>query len=443
MTIADRVAASPENARAALAAEWERRAPQTASEVLEFYRTSELLGADLEAFHTDPMRQKWTEALIHVATRDAKANLVIDIGCGAGHDLRALRAAGVPMVRGVEPNDKLSIRLGLDNFRVHTCIENADIESADLISCFDVLEHIPDPESFLDQIASRAKLNAVLMETCATFDCGTPLHLRENRGWRTGRALERRGWEKIAEDGRLRVWQRMATENRVSTSLIVCTFRSVSMQTHRSILQLLTKDRMNTRGWREQYGGEAGINRARSIRASQWWADTADDVFLMLDDDIIFEPEDAERLVDLCRDGHDIIAAAYPVRDGGHLAVRVLDGASLDISFGPGAEPVEMRHVSTGFFAVHRRVLDALIPTLPLCHGNQPWAFWPLFDYRVVADEGAGGWNYLSEDYNFCELARDLGFKVWLDTQTKLKHLGVMPISYANMKAISEAIGRA
>lgn len=443
MTVADQKAASSEQARAALAAEWLERAPKTSSEVLDFYRTTENLEADLDAFHESPDRQMWTKNLVHIAgSTDAK--LVIDIGSGAGHDLRALREAHPNLkIWGVEPNRALRAKsyevvLSVPGSGICDTVGRAPIEQADLISCFDVLEHVPDPEQFLGSIASRAKINSVILETCATFDCGTPLHLRENRGWEPGRVLERHGWEKIAGEGRMHVWQRMATQNRVSTSLIVCTFRSVSMPTHRSIVQLLTKDRQNERGWREQDGSEAGINRARSIRASKWWSNTADDVFLMLDDDIVFEPEHAEHIVDLCRNGHDVIAAAYPVRDGGHLALRTLEGQN-EIQFGPGQLPKEMLYVSTGFFAVHRRVLDALIPTLPLCHANQPWSFWPLFDFKAIPDENAGGYTYLSEDWYFCHMARELGFKVWLDVSIKLKHMGQVPVSVDNMKTVMKA----
>lgn len=439
---APRVAVSPEQARAALAAEWEARGPCTPSEVLDFYTHTEGLEADLEAFHADPERQAWTRAIVHVAG-EIQAKVAIDIGCGAGHDLRALRAAGVAEVQGVEPNVQLRAHLNRELFSCSEDVAHVPIEQADLLVCIDVLEHIPDPEAFLGSIAQRARIGATLVETCATFDVGTPLHLPANRGWRTGRVLERYGWEKIAEESRMRVWQRMATQNRVSTSLILCTARSVSLPTHRSILNLMRSDPENARGWRPTDAAESGLLRARNIAAARWWADTADDVFLMVDDDIAFEPEHAERLVDRCRNGHDIVAAAYPVRDGAHLAVRALDGSSTDISFGPGMPPREMRHMSTGFFAVHRRVLDALIPTVPLCHANQTWAFWPVFDFRIVEDEGAGGWNWLSEDYYFCERARQAGFKVWLDPTIKLRHMGMVPISVQNMAAMSEVIKHA
>lgn len=425
-----------EKARRTLADEWNQQNPQTPAEILEFYRNTPNLGEDLEVFHDDPTRQTWTRALLHVA-RQGEAKTAIDIGCGAGHDIKALAETGVEVV-GVEPNDLLRDQLVHDGYNVLSDITEAPIELADVLSCFDVLEHVPDPEAFLGYIASRAQIGAVLLETCATFDCGTPLHLPQNRGWRTGRCMERHGWDKIAEEGRIRVWQRKALENRVSTAIIPVSFRSITMPTHRSVVALLTVNPLNPLGWREFTASEAGLLRARNIAASRWYTDTADDVFLMIDEDITFTPDEADRLVTRCREGCDIIAAAYPVRDGSNLAIRTFGAAS--VMFGQGEKPFQVRQAGTGFMAVHRKVLDKLIPTLPLIHGNQPWSYWPIFSFRVVPDEAAGGFNELTEDYNLCELARDLGFGVWVDPSIKLDHYGVVPISISNMTRIKEAI---
>lgn len=426
-----------QSARAALAAEWKAKEPQSPSEVLRFYKESAHLEADLDAFHTDPSRKLWTVNLVHVA-KQMEAKITVDIGSGAGHDLTALREAIPDLeIYGVEPNDELR-EMSRGYARMAADVETAPIETADLISCFDVLEHVVDPESFISSIARRARVGAVLMETCATFDTGTPLHLRENRGWKPGRALEAAGWVKRGGLDRMRVWQRLSAEPILHTALLICAFRAISLPTVQCILQLLD-DPINPSGWRVSLNGEAGINRSRSIMASRWWAETSDDVFLMLDDDIMFTPEDAEQIVALCRNGHDIICAAYPVRDGGHVAIR---GVGRRFEFGPGLPPVEIRYAATGFIAVHRRVLDALIPTLPLCHGNQPWAFWPLFDFKAVEDEASGGHNYLSEDWNFCDMALKLGFKVWLDPSIQLQHLGQVPISVSNMEAVHALFGQ-
>jgi hypothetical protein len=247
--------------------------------------------------------------------------------------------------------------------------------------------------------------------------------------------LHRFGWEKINEAGQVRVWRRVLTHQRTMASLMVFAFRAVSLPTHRSVMHLLAS---NPQGWRYSTDSEAGINVARSVQASKFWAETSDDVFLMVDDDIVFDPSDAEGLIKLCRDGYDIVGGAYPVRDASHLALRVND--SREVRFGPDEPPSEVDYIGTGFMAVHRRVLDAMVPTLPVCHGNSVNAFWPLFDFSVVEDELAGGYAYLTEDYTFCNRARNLGFKVWLDPTFKLGHLAEIQIDITNMAAIHSAL---
>lgn len=417
-------------ARAALAAEWEAATPTSPEGVAAFYRTSRRLGAELDAWHATPERAAWTRIALHVA-KQTESLKALDVGCGAGHDLRALRAAGLA-VRGVEPNDALRADIAAAGVPCDADAADAPVEDADLLLCFDVLEHVPDPESWLASWASRVRLGAVLLETTATFDTGTPLHLPENRGWHPGRCLEGQGFEKIDERDRLRVWQRVRPAAEERASLLLCAYRACSIQTMMSVLEL------QKHGWRVTAKHSDGlISRARSTLVSRWWQETADDVFLMVDDDIVFEPAMAERIVALCRNGHDVVCAAYPVRDGGHLAIRGLGGG---IEFGPDAPPVEIRYAATGFVAVHRRVVDALVPTLPLCHGNQPWAFRPLFAPFVIEDPPAGGHNYLSEDWAFCELARRAGFRVWLDPAIKLGHLSQVELNVVNMHAVHAAL---
>jgi hypothetical protein len=87
--------------------------------------------------------------------------------------------------------------------------------------------------------------------------------------------------------------------------------------------------------------------------------------------------------------------------------------------------------------AVHRKVIDALVPTMPLC---QPWSFYPLFQAMIVHDEVTGDDLHVSEDWGFCELARRLGFKVWLDPQAILDHASQIPVSVRNMGLIKQAV---
>ena len=197
-------------ARAALAAEWWAKQPRTPDEVLAFYRDAQAQASDQAAWHAMPGRQRWTALLVTIAQRIA-AHRVVDIGCGSGHDLRALRAGlgDGAILTGVEPNDRQRAELPPDVMAVPD-VAQAPIETADLLICIDVLEHLPDPEAFLAGLAGRARAGAVLFESTATHDDGTPLHLPRNRGWRPLPCLEAHGWRQLEREGRVKVWQRLA-----------------------------------------------------------------------------------------------------------------------------------------------------------------------------------------------------------------------------------------
>lgn len=429
-------------AREALATEWRGANPQTPDEIAAFYRSARTYGPDLAAWHATPERQAITAMLVHVATQ-APATRIVDIGCGAGHDLRALRAAlPAAELSGVEPNVLLHGALAHDGFDMYYRVDNpgamqwqCPIESADLLVCIDVLEHLPDPERFLSGIAYGAPIGCLLFEMTATGDAGTPLHLAANRGWHPGRCLERHGWALVDYSDRVRVWRREELAGATRASLLLCAYRSVDAQHLTSTLALCAGET----GWRLRVKtGDALIARSRAIVVTAWHRETADDVFLMVDDDIAFSPADAERIADQCRNGHDIICGAYPVHDGGHLACRFLPGTG-EVHFGPDAPPLEIEYAATGFMAVHRRVIDALVASLPLCHADQPWSFCPLFQTMLIPHPTAGH-EWISEDWGFCHMARAAGFRVWLDPQTRLTHMGSAGISVANMAAMHTAI---
>jgi hypothetical protein len=426
----------PVSPKDALAAEWRAANPQTPEQIAHFYRTARTLEADLAAWHAEPARAEVTRQLAYVA-KQAAVTTVVDIGAGAGHDLAAIQVA-CPEARlvAVEPNLHLGALLP-SSFEHVAEVAAAPIEEATLLVCIDVLEHVVDPEGFLASIAQRAPAGCLLFETTATCDTTTPLHLRANRGWHPGRCLETSGWECVDRSARVRVWKRLRTSARERAGLLLCAYRSLSADTFASILDLTADTRG---GWRVRCkAGDALIARSRSIIATAWWRETADDVFLMVDDDIVFSRADADRMVELCRHGHDVICGAYPVHNGAHFACRLLPGRT-QVAFGPGQPPFEIAYPATGFMAVHRRVLDALIAALPLCHASEEWSFYPLFAGCVRTPEDGGDTEWLSEDYGFGQLAHDAGFAIWLDPQVRLQHIGAAAISVTNMAAMKAAI---
>lgn len=409
--------------REALAGEWNRKSPSTPEEIAAFYRTSERLRDDLEAWHATPERQDWTRAIVAVTGANPVTS-VLDVGAGAGHDLRAIREAFPDLtIAAVEPHSEMADALGkaLD-FVVWDSLDNLPAEQFDLVLCIDVLEHVSEPQVLLNQIVARVKPGGLLLEATATHDQSTPLHLPQHAEWEPVQPLIEMGFKAVETFGRLVVWQRQTLVD--TATVIVVAHREVSAPTVECLFAL------HNFGWPVTLRyGDALIDRARAKAASDWYRNDTTDVFLMIDDDIVFQPEDAARVVELAREKRSIACGAYPVGDGGHMASRGWPGQELH--WGPKFEPVEIRWPATGFMAVHRDVIAAIVQTMDLCYPTQIDAFWPMFQPFPLGE------NYLSEDYAFGERALDLGFKTWMDPKTILHHLKIQALSVLNMRGVT------
>jgi SAM-dependent methyltransferase len=404
-------AASLETTREQLADEWRRRSPIGRDEIAAFYRESEMLGADLDAWHDTPERQVWTRAIVEIAAGN-DVETVLDVGAGAGHDLRAVSHLSLS---AVEPNSALRANLPGQTYADISVVNG----TFDLVICIDVLEHVPDPEALLGKIIERVKFGGLLVEASATHDQETPLHLPELEGWVPDKFLQDNGFVAVQLIDRLAVWQK--AEIKVKPATIICVaHREITVPTVQCLFELVGM------GWPIALPyGDALIDRARAKAVSSWFINQDDDVFLMVDDDIVFKAEDAARVVELAREKRSIACAAYPVADGGHLASRAWPGERLD--FGPDIPAREIRWPATGFMACHRDVIEALTKSMDVCYPTQPDKFWPMF--QPYPFEG----NYLSEDYAFGQRALELGFPTWLDPKTILFHLKVKGLSVLNM----------
>lgn len=399
------------DARQSLADEWRAKNPQTPEEIAAFYRTAKGLEADLREWHAQPSRQGVSQAIAAIA-HTVEARTVLDVGAGTGADLSHL--SGLETF-AVEPNDALRERLSVAGVPAVATIDEVS-RSFDLVLCIDVLEHVPDPEALVEKMIARLAPEGVLVERTSTHDDGTPLHLESLRGWEAAPILSRHGFTPRWQFDHMVGWQRVPGIKQVqSASILLCCYRSLSVQTFQCLNHL---------GWPVMtFSNDALISRVRSRAVSQWLQDTDEDVFLMVDDDIAFKAEDAAKVVDLARKTKGIACAAYPVRDGGHLACRTLVPGEK-VGFGDGMAPMEIRWAATGFMAAHRDVCEAIAATMPLCQNNNGRNYWPLFMPDIITGEDDVS-IYLSEDYAFCQRARDQGFKVWLDPSVGLIHYGL------------------
>lgn len=175
---------------------------------------------------------------------------------------------------------------------------------------------------------------------------------------------------------------------------------------------------------------DALITRGRARAATTFLEGFPDaDVLVFIDDDIAFEPAALKKLVDLTVQTEAIACGLYVVRDtvAPHPAIAAFPNQELHI--GPDNPPVEIKWGATGFMGIHRKVLDRMREGLPWVFSGPQW-FWPFFDI-IITDEG----EYLSEDYAFCERARRLGIKTWLDQTIVLRHEGVRTYTISDLQA--------
>jgi hypothetical protein len=194
------------------------------------------------------------------------------------------------------------------------------------------------------------------------------------------------------------------------------------------------------------------ITRSRNALVKSFLDTPGATHLLFVDADIGFEPEAVQRLLAF---DQEVVAGMYPLKvvDWGRMAAVLRPGMTERMAREAGAHFVgvpcrgadrEERdgfvtadYAGTGFMMIQRRALERLIeahpetryrtmqtyPAPPLDGGGAPYH--SLFDCTIDPETG----TYLSEDFTFCRRFRKLGGKVWLDTESRLRHVGSLEFS--------------
>lgn len=199
--------------------------------------------------------------------------------------------------------------------------------------------------------------------------------------------------------------------------LTVCTHRTINIDVMGQIMSLAKNSKHNFT-WMPSIG-DALLSRSRSRAASHFLLNSDADILMFCDDDILFTFKDSDKLIDDIMDGCDIVSGTYVQK--GVLGKTWVQFNDQIVKFGKNEKPVEVEAVPTGFLAIHRRVLDGLSKTIPLCHPGT-LNFYPFF--CPYPAEKNGKWVLLGEDWAFCDLARKNGFKVFIDPSILLRHVG-------------------
>ena len=211
----------------------------------------------------------------------------------------------------------------------------------------------------------------------------------------------------------------------------ICTHRDIKVRVFK-LLRMLEKCPDPKIVVHEQEG-DALIDRSRSRLATKFLLERDEEILFFIDDDIIFDTLDITKMMwSMIKADLDILGGPYCTKEEKEptFAIRTLDNQD-EIVCGKNGAIEEVRYVSTGCMAIRRRVLEKMSQSgmVHLCHPKS-LRFYPFFTpmEKLLSDR----WIYLSEEWAFCQRAKQLGFKVWCDFSVKLGHIGTQVFSWDN-----------
>lgn len=158
---------------------------------------------------------------------------------------------------------------------------------------------------------------------------------------------------------------------------------------------------------------ESLIQRARNRIVCEFLKGDCTHLFF-IDSDEAWSPADALRLVmsekDLC--GVAVTRKQIP-------ATFCTNFSSDTIPVDPVTGLIKVNEVGTGFMLISRKLIEEMIekhPHLKYVEGAD--TVHALFDFRLTNEQ------YWSEDYVFCQRAREMGYDVWVAPQVSVEHIG-------------------
>jgi hypothetical protein len=191
---------------------------------------------------------------------------------------------------------------------------------------------------------------------------------------------------------------------------------------------------------------ESLITRARNSLTKDFLASECTHL-MFIDADIGFNPADIPPMIHADK---DIICGIYPKKEinwldvseavnagvspqelhkhTGAFVVNLVDGATS--AEGDMYAPMEISNGGTGFMLIKREVFEGLIGKVPTYNNDMFMAIddqterEEINEFFTTSIDKESGNRLLSEDYHFCKIARDAGFRVWAAPWAHLSHTG-------------------
>ena len=138
---------------------------------------------------------------------------------------------------------------------------------------------------------------------------------------------------------------------------------------------------------------------------------------LFIDSDVVVTPNDIFRLM-AQSSGKDVTAGAYPRRSKDKKFFTDLywtEDNNLEFE----GSLLRVLRVGTGFMLIRRNVVETLAAKADKYLGQDGVGqVANVFEFSMLDGK------FVGEDYTFCDKARTEGFKVWVDVEINLPHMG-------------------
>lgn len=161
--------------------------------------------------------------------------------------------------------------------------------------------------------------------------------------------------------------------------------------------------------------GDSLVTRARMVLEEHFIRSEAD-ALMCIDSDLTFNPADILRMY---RSDCDVIGGVYPMKTIPISWPANFKGQLPD----PVTGLIDAYDIPTGFLLVRRHVIQKIRESHPelWCHIIPDVDGFALFDTRIDPETK----HYLSEDFSFCRLAQECGFRTMVDPDITLTHRGL------------------
>jgi Glycosyl transferase family 2 len=168
------------------------------------------------------------------------------------------------------------------------------------------------------------------------------------------------------------------------------------------------------------------IDMAQALLVESALEQTKADYFMFIEHDMVFKPQDVEKLISHLRDSeYDALGAAYPIKgfNHEHMIGKPINTEGKSLTFyEPGLWPAYF--LGFGFTVIRRTVFERLAKTLPCvpCPSVQR-DIHPFFmhDISAIAD---GPLMYNGNDVAFFNRMTNLGMKIGIDLEICVEHIG-------------------